>query len=63
MSLSQVKVHLKSNYEMYIQEESQESKLRRQAVQAELQKLYEQMEQEKTNKKNHPLQTLIDKLW
>ena len=25
MSLSQVKVHLKSNYEMYIQEESQES--------------------------------------
>ena len=62
MSLSQVKVHLKSNYEMYIQEESQESKLRRQAVQAELQKLYEQMEQEKTNKKNHPLQTLIDKL-
>ena len=43
-------------------EESQESKLRRQAVQAELQKLYEQMEQEKTNKKNHPLQTLIDKL-
>lgn len=57
-----MKVHLKSNYEMYIQEESQESKLRRQAVQAELQKLYEQMEQEKTNKKNHPLQTLIDKL-
>lgn len=47
MNLSQVKVHLKSNYEMYIQEESQESKLRRQAVQAELQKLYEQMEQEK----------------
>lgn len=62
MNLSQVKVHLKSNYEMYIQEESQESKLRRQAVQAELQKLYEQMEQEKMNKKNHPLQTLIDKL-
>lgn len=62
MSLSQVKVHLKSNYEMYIQEESQESKLRRQAVQAELQKLYEQMNQEKANKKNHPLQTLIDKL-
>lgn len=54
MSLSQVKVHLKSNYEMYIQEESQESKLRRQAVQAELQKLYEQMEQEKTNKKIIP---------
>lgn len=62
MSLSQVKVHLKSNYKMYIQEESQESKLRRQAIQAELQKLYEQMEQKKMNKKNHPLQTLIDKL-
>ena len=56
MSLSQVKVHLKSNYEMYIQEESQESKLRRQALQAELQKLYEQMEQEKTNKKNKDVQ-------
>lgn len=62
MSLSQVKVHLKSNYAMYIQEESQESKLRRQSVQAELQKLYEQLEQEKTSKKSHPLQTLIDKL-
>lgn len=54
MSLSQVKVHLKSNYEMYIQEESQESKLRRQAVQAELQKLYEQMEQEKRTRKSSP---------
>ena len=52
MNLSQVKVHLKSNYEMDIQEESQESKLRRQAVQAELQKLYEQMEQEKSSPSN-----------
>ena len=33
MKLSQVKVHLKSNYQMYIQEETKESKLKRKAVQ------------------------------
>ena len=32
MKLSQVKVHLKSNYQMYIQEETKESKLKRKAV-------------------------------
>ena len=62
MSLSQTKVHLKSNYIMYIQEESEESKLKREAVQQELQKLYSQLEQEKEKKKSHPLKTLIDKL-
>lgn len=36
MKLSQVKVHLKSNYQMYIQEETKESKLKRKAVQEEL---------------------------
>ena len=41
MKLSQVKVHLKSNYQMYIQEETKESKLKRKAVQEELQRLYE----------------------
>lgn len=40
MKLSQVKVHLKSNYQMYIQEETKESKLKRKAVQEELQRLY-----------------------
>ena len=60
MSLSQVKVHLKSNYEMYIQEES-ESKLRRQAVQAELQKLMSKWNK-KTKQEKSSLQTLIDKL-
>lgn len=61
MSLSQVKVHLKANYQMYIQEETKESKLKRQAVQAELQRLYEEMAQQEPVK-SHPLQTLIDKL-
>jgi len=62
MKLSQVKVHLKSNYQMYIQEETKESKLKRKAVQEELQRLYAELEE--NNKKNqpHPLETLIDKL-
>ncbi len=62
MKLSQVKVHLKSNYQMYIQEETKESKLRRKAVQEELQRLYAELEQNSKNEKPHPLETLIDKL-
>ena len=61
MKLSQVKVHLKSNYQMYIQEETKESKLKRKAVQEELQRLYAELEENKTNQP-HPLETLIDKL-
>ena len=61
MKLSQVKVHLKSNYQMYIQEETQESKLKRIAVQEELQRLYAELEENKNNQP-HPLETLIDKL-
>ena len=47
MKLSQVKVHLKSNYQMYIQEETKESKLKRKAVQEELQRLYAELEENK----------------
>lgn len=61
MKLSQVKVHLKSNYQMYIQEETKESKLKRKAVQEELQRLYAEPEENKNNQP-HPLETLIDKL-
>lgn len=61
MKLSQVKVHLKSNYQMYIQEETKESKLKRKAVQEELQRLYAELEENKNNQA-HPLETLIDKL-
>lgn len=61
MKLSQVKVHLKSNYQMYIQEETKESKLKRKAVQEELQRLYAELEENKNNLP-HPLETLIDKL-
>lgn len=61
MKLSQVKVHLKSNYQMYIQEETKESKLKRKAVQEELQRLYAELE-ENNNNQPHPLETLIDKL-
>lgn len=49
MKLSQVKVHLKSNYQMYIQEETKESKLKRKAVQEELQRLYAELEENKNN--------------
>ena len=61
MKLSQVKLHLKSNYQMYIQEETKESKLKRKAVQEELQRLYAELEENKNNQP-HPLETLIDKL-
>jgi hypothetical protein B2_20881 len=61
MKLSQIKVHLKSNYQMYIQEETKESKLKRKAVQEELQRLYAELEENKNNQP-HPLETLIDKL-
>ena len=61
MKLSQVKVHLKRNYQMYIQEETKESKLKRKAVQEELQRLYAELEENKNNQP-HPLETLIDKL-
>lgn len=62
MKLSQVKVHLKSNYQMYIQEETKESKLKRKAVQEELQRLYEELEENNRKNQPHPLETLIDKL-
>lgn len=62
MKLSQVKVHLKSNYQMYIQEETKESKLKRKAVQEELQRLYAELEENNKNNQPHPLETLIDKL-
>lgn len=62
MKLSQVKVHLKSNYQMYIQEETKESKLKRKAVQEELQRLYTELEESNKNNQPHPLETLIDKL-
>ena len=62
MKLSQVKVHLKSNYQMYIQEETKESKLKRKAVQEELQRLYAELEKNSNDNQPHPLETLIDKL-
>jgi hypothetical protein len=46
---------------MYIQEETKESKLKRKAVQEELQRLYAELEENKNNQP-HPLETLIDKL-
>ena len=62
MKLSQVKVHLKSNYQMYIQEETKESKLKRKAIQEELQRLYAELEKNSNDNQPHPLETLIDKL-
>ncbi|WP_257220380.1 hypothetical protein [Phocaeicola dorei] len=65
MSLSQVKVHLKSNYEMYIQEESQNRSCAGKPCKRSYRKLYEQMEQEeneqeKSSPSNIDRQIMID---
>lgn len=63
MSLSQVKVGLKANYQMYIQEETTESKKKREALDLELENLYRQMqEQQNEPEKTNPLRSLIDQL-
>ncbi|CAK7039739.1 MAG: hypothetical protein PEPC_01693 [Peptostreptococcus russellii] len=63
MSLSQVKVGLKANYQMYIQEESVESKKKREALDMELENLYRKMEEQQNDpEKINPLRSLIDQL-
>lgn len=62
-SLSQVKVHLKANYVMYIKEETQEDRKKRQEEEAELERAYQEMllQQNEPVKKN-PLTRLIEAL-
>lgn len=63
MRLSQIKVHVKANYQMYIQEESKDAKKKREAVEAELDNLYKKMEEQQSDPANgNPLRKLIDQL-
>lgn len=63
MTLSQTKVYLKANHEMYIQEETKEAKLRRKAVEAELKAMYEQIEsQQNVPEEIEPLRSFIQQL-
>ena len=50
-----------SHIAVIAEEETKESKLKRKAVQEELQRLYAELEENKNNQP-HPLETLIDKL-
>lgn len=63
MTLSQTKVYLKANHEMYIQEETKEAKLKRKAVEAELKAMYEQIEsQQNAPEEIEPLRSFIQQL-
>ena len=62
-SLSQVKVHLKANYTMYIKEETKEDRKKREEEEAEIERLYREMQmQQNEPKKKNPLTRLIDAL-
>lgn len=62
-SLSQVKVHLKANYTMYIKEETKEDRKKREEEEAEIERLYREMQmQQNEPKKKNPLTQLIDAL-
>jgi conjugative transposon TraM protein len=62
-SLSQVKVHLKANYTMYIKEETNEDRKKREEEEAEIERLYREMQmQQNEPKKKNPLTQLIDAL-
>ena len=62
-SLSQVKVHLKANYNMYIKEETNEDRKKREEEEAEIERLYREMQmQQNEPKKKNPLTQLIEAL-
>lgn len=62
-SLSQVKVHLKANYQLYIKEETKEDRQKREAEEAEVRRLYKEMQIQQNNPvKKNPLQSLIKSL-
>lgn len=61
--LSQIKVHLKANYNMYIKEETQEDRKRRKEEEAEIERLYNEMQlQQNEPVKKNPLTKLIEAL-
>lgn len=62
-NLSQVRVHLKANYNLYIKEETKEDKLKREAEDAEIERLYKQAQiQQNEPVKKNPLTSLIESL-
>ncbi len=61
--LSQVKVHLKANYVMYIKEETDEDRKKRKEEEAEIERLYKEMLiQQNAPVKKNPLTKLIEAL-
>ena len=62
-SLSQIKVELKANYNLFLKEETQEDMKKREAEDAELEKLYQQMllQNNEPKKKNY-LKKIFDSL-
>lgn len=62
-SLSQVKVQLKANYEIFLKEETREDKRKRETEQAEMERLYKQIEMQNNEpQKKNPLESLIESM-
>ena len=62
-SLSQVKVHLKANYQIYLKEETKMDKRKREAEEAELERMFKQIEMQKNEPtKKNPLTSLIESM-
>lgn len=62
-SLSQVKVHLKANYQIFLKEETKQDKRKREAEEAELERMFKQFEMQKNEPtKKDPLTSLIESL-
>lgn len=62
-SLSQIKVHLKANYQIFLKEETKQDKRKREAEEAELERMFKQIEvQKNAPSKKNPLTSLIESL-
>ena len=62
-SLSQIKVHLKANYQIFLKEETKQDKRKREAEEAELERLFKQVEMQKNAPaKKYPLTSLIESM-
>lgn len=62
-SLSQVKVHLKANYNLFLKEETKEDKRKREALDAEIERLYKEMQRQQNEPtKKNPLTSIIESL-
>lgn len=62
-SFSQIKVHLKANYQIFLKEETKQDKRKREAEEAELERLFKQVEMQKNAPaKKNPLTSLIESM-